>query len=346
MKICLIGEYTKANWKGSATNKVQKYLSSSLVKKGHLTTVLELPGVKGKLRKLFLRTNISFENDIEIVQGGVMRLIFFVVKNKFDVIHFIVTRKYMLFIVLILPFIKAKKVTTFHDTLILSGSSKYHVSFLDYILYRSLIFFSDQIFIYSNIDFNAVSKFSNSKAFLIKNGVNTNFFIPGNERTSGNDILFAGGLGKEYKGLKFLEDSLARVDFKYSLVVCGENPLNLTHSNYIGPLSQENFKTQLQKAKMLIIPSRYDAFSINGLEAMACGTPIIITKNCGLAQHLTDGRGCFIIEYGNIEQLSSRISQLLSDESLHKKMCFQAREVAEKFDWEKIIDEYIHQYEN
>jgi len=346
MKICLVGEYSGKNWPGSATNKVQKYVASNLMLVGNKVSVFELPLVKGKIRKLFSKTKIIKKNGIEINQGGAINIINFLFKRNFDVIHFIVTRKYMLAALPVLSFLGSKIVSTFHDTLIFSVQKKSIENYIEYFLYHFLIYFSDKIFVYSEKDFTMIKKISKNKSTIIKNGVDTDFFSPYYEKSSENVIVFAGGLGKDYKGLKFLEDSLMAVSIKFKFNLCGENHFNLAHPNYTGALSQSEFRELIQHSSIVVIPSEYEPFSLNGLEAMACGTPIIITRNCGLANYLTDGEGCFIIDYGDIKHLSTRISLLLSDKLLHERMSYKAREIAEKFSWQNIIREYIFHYEN
>ena len=245
--VCLIGEYSKANWPGSATNKVQRYVAQNLMLSGKKVTVYELPPIKGKIRKLFSKTKISCQNNIEIVQGGALRIITFLFKGDFDVIHFIVTRKYMLASLPVLPFVRSKIISTFHDTLIFSEKVGSINRYLDYFLYRLLLFFSNKIFIYNNLDFVRVNKFSKNKAILMKNGVDAKFFSPCYNKKPLNEVVFASGLGKVYKGLKFLEEALLQVREKFSFIICGENAGQQENSNYIGPIGQEDFRNLLQE---------------------------------------------------------------------------------------------------
>jgi glycogen synthase len=39
-------------------------------------------------------------------------------------------------------------------------------------------------------------------------------------------------------------------------------------------------------ASVVVVPSRYETFSMVALEAMACATPVVVTSACGIAEHL------------------------------------------------------------
>lgn len=83
-----------------------------------------------------------------------------------------------------------------------------------------------------------------------------------------------------------------------------------------------------------------------GLEAMACGVPLIITEECGLSSYLENGNGCFVVPYGDVTLLTSCISTLLSNEQLREKMGKEAMTIAQRFSWESVLIDYSKLYES
>jgi glycosyltransferase involved in cell wall biosynthesis len=71
-------------------------------------------------------------------------------------------------------------------------------------------------------------------------------------------------------------------------------------------------------------------FSLEGmgiatLEAIACGKPVVITKNWGLADTTEDGYNGFIVPIGDCRALADKILLLLADDDLRRKMGENAR---------------------
>jgi UDP-glucose:(heptosyl)LPS alpha-1,3-glucosyltransferase len=49
-------------------------------------------------------------------------------------------------------------------------------------------------------------------------------------------------------------------------------------------------------ADVLVHPTYYDSFGLVGLEAMACGLPVVMSRNAGMSELITSGRGAVLID--------------------------------------------------
>lgn len=123
-------------------------------------------------------------------------------------------------------------------------------------------------------------------------------------------FLFVGG-GWERKGLvqalKLVagyNQSIGRSEPAGLLLVIGKgNPrkyagpvtqLNMMESvRFLGP--QANIQNFCQAADIFLLPTLYDPFSNACLEALACGCPVITTKNNGAAEFIDQARTGFIL---------------------------------------------------
>ena len=77
-------------------------------------------------------------------------------------------------------------------------------------------------------------------------------------------------------------------------------------------------------------------------EAQLMRKPVIATNVGGNPEMMVDGKTGFLVEKGNPEQLIKKISLLLEDTNLAKKMGNEGREfVKERFNWELVAKNFI-----
>jgi len=77
-------------------------------------------------------------------------------------------------------------------------------------------------------------------------------------------------------------------------------------------------------------------------EAMASGLPVVASCIGGIPNAVEDGETGFLVEPGNVEELTEAIAKLLGDDQLSERMGKNARERAkEKFSQEAMVDKTI-----
>lgn len=64
-------------------------------------------------------------------------------------------------------------------------------------------------------------------------------------------------------------------------------------------ITDEELEKLYKAADLLVVPSRYEAFSYAVLEALSQGTPVLISNNVRIADYLTGISGVTIFQYGN-----------------------------------------------
>lgn len=98
-------------------------------------------------------------------------------------------------------------------------------------------------------------------------------------------------------------------------------------------------------ADVYVLPSVYEIFGITVLEACACGTPVIVTDRCGIAD-VIDAQAGLVVSCDK-EELSNRILYMLGDDKMRLRFGDKGRLlVREKFDWKKIAEQIEKVYQS
>ena len=106
---------------------------------------------------------------------------------------------------------------------------------------------------------------------------------------------------------------------------------------FTGPLYERDKLKAYVDADVYVLPSVYETFPVTVLEACACGTPVIVTGRCGIAD-IVDGKVGCVVGYDK-DQLRDAIFKILSDEELRRRFGEEGeRLVMEEFEWSAIIE--------
>lgn len=113
---------------------------------------------------------------------------------------------------------------------------------------------------------------------------------------------------------------------------------------FIDNLPQEELFPIVKSAKMVIIPSLWEAFGFVCIEAMALGRPVIATSGSGFEEIIEDNVSGFLVEPGNSEVLSQKILSVMKDEASLLRISAAARKRAQDFEVSKVAHKLIVYY--
>jgi glycosyltransferase involved in cell wall biosynthesis len=112
---------------------------------------------------------------------------------------------------------------------------------------------------------------------------------------------------------------------------------------FVGPLYGEDKKSVLADAWVFALPSRYENFGNAAAEAIACGTPAIVSDRCGIAP-LINQRAGLVTSY-NPAALAITLQELLGNAALYQRLKAGCRGVADEISWERLVREMQDSYE-
>jgi glycosyltransferase involved in cell wall biosynthesis len=96
-------------------------------------------------------------------------------------------------------------------------------------------------------------------------------------------------------------------------------------------------------ADVYALPSRYETFPMSVLEAVACGTPIILTENCGIAEYFRNKIGLVVSPDSN--HLSEALLEMLLNPDKHDIFVENCKIVRREFDISETVSKLEEIYE-
>ncbi len=181
-------------------------------------------------------------------------------------------------------------------------------------------------------------------------GVDTKYFKPSKKKGDKFVCLFIGHKSL-INGVPYLLEAWKMLNLKDAeLVICGvqnkhiiERYSKIVDFEAPGPVS--NPLEYYNKASIFVLPSLANSFPRVTLEAMSCGLPIIITEGVGSKDIIEDGKEGFVVPIRDPDSLAAKIQYFYDNPDEIKRMGRNARERAEKYDWERYGDEVIEKIE-
>jgi len=159
----------------------------------------------------------------------------------------------------------------------------------------------------------------------------------GNIKRKPNMILFV-GRNHSNKGIHYLNllSSIQKYDIN-----CVTNNSKGISDNIKLHLSIDDIKLEklYKQASLLVVPSKYEAFSYVALEALVHGTPILMSNNVRIADHLNGIGGWDIFELNNTVDFISKI-----ESTMDKKV--DVDKVMRHFSIENIKPKYDNLYKS
>ena len=95
-------------------------------------------------------------------------------------------------------------------------------------------------------------------------------------------------------------------------------------------------------ANVCVLPSHYEGFGLTVLEAMACGTPTIISDRGSLPE--IAGGASLVVDPDNVDELAEALARAVADEDLRLDLRHKGFERVADFSWERCARETLKVY--
>lgn len=101
---------------------------------------------------------------------------------------------------------------------------------------------------------------------------------------------------------------------------------------FAGSIEKEDKPALYNLAEVFVYPSFFEGFGFPPLEAMACGTPTIISNAASLPE--IAGEAALMVDPYNINDIAMAIKRVLENEKLRREMGERGLILSRKFSWE------------
>lgn len=190
---------------------------------------------------------------------------------------------------------------------------------------------------------------------MLPNIVDTSIFKPQTHKKHDSiDLVIACALrqGKKIEDIFTAMKILIKDGYKVHLDIVGEgylekeykelcNKLNLNkYVTFLGRKDKKDVAKIIAKNDIYVISSDIETFAIGGIEALACGVPVVSTKCLGPETYLTEEVGAFC-EVGNPKSMAEAIIKVSKTQYDSKKLVGTAK----RFSSEEIAKYALTLYE-
>jgi len=387
MRILQVIPYFYPAWTFGGPVKVAYQLSKELAKKGHDVTVYTTDALtrNSTQKSRFLNVNgvkvhyfrnvsnaLAYDHKIFLSPG-----IFSLVKKEirwFDIIHLhdyrtfqnVVihhyARKHRIPYILqaqgsVLRIIEKQRLKKIYDMFwgykILEDTSRViAVSNTEVGQYKQLGVSENKIVVISNgIDIESFKNLPERKQFKKKYHIREKYMI-----------LFLGRVHR-IKGIDFLIKSFSKLVKEIddvALVIAGPDDgygrkakiltKNLDLHDKVRFTGWINGKDKLSAyvdANVLIYPSIFEIFGLVPFEAIMCGTPVIVTNDCGCGELINEAKAGYTVKYGDVEVLKEKMRRAIKNPDEGLRMVERGkRYIEEKLGWDRITRKLEELYGN
>jgi len=171
------------------------------------------------------------------------------------------------------------------------------------------------------------------RSMVIPNMIREDLFLPPEKaRKSEPFVFFWAGRLEHVKGVDLLLDAVKTISDKtdavFSVRLAGKGSLREKLEQqavvlgvsqrvvFLGRLSRKEMLKEMQEANCFVLPTRYEAFGVVLIEAMATGLPLIATRSGGPDSIVTKENG-LLIERENADDLAVAMQEMMKNISAY-----------------------------
>lgn len=185
---------------------------------------------------------------------------------------------------------------------------------------------------------------------FIPHGVELSLFTPDGPKLHKSSVFTVACVGRRHrwKGLDDLIQALNRIrhssgpEKEFELLLITQDDLDHSAAEFpvrvYKPSSDREMAAAYRSADLLVHPSWFEGFGLPPIEAMACGTPCVVTDSGGVSEYARPGVNCLMVPPRDPAALAKAIASLIQDEPLRRRLIQGGLATAAHLTWDRATD--------
>ena len=99
---------------------------------------------------------------------------------------------------------------------------------------------------------------------------------------------------------------------------------------FTGYVAPDEVSPYYRNAEMFVFASTSEVHPMVGLEAAACGLPIVARNKMGITKCVLDGETGYLVDVDNVSEFAERVLQILDQPDLHQQLARASQVFAER----------------
>lgn len=122
--------------------------------------------------------------------------------------------------------------------------------------------------------------------------------------------------------------------------------LQVKEVHFLEPLYGKARLAALQDSSLVVLPAAYEIFGLVPFEGILCGTPVIVSDDCGAGRLIQQADIGYTCQLGDVQDLAQKMRDILAspEEALAKVRRGQAY-IRQNLDWDVLITQLIGVYQ-
>jgi glycosyltransferase involved in cell wall biosynthesis len=190
------------------------------------------------------------------------------------------------------------------------------------------------------------------KVHAVPLGADLELFSPDGERRHGAFTFLFSGATIHRKGFDLLLEAFDRVRAESPAVrlrLAGPrgdaahllDRRGTAGIDVLGPMPQPALAAELRRADLLVLPSRNDSYGMVVAEALASGTPVLVSGMVGAKNLVTEGKTGWIVPTGDAAALADRMAWCAGHPETVRAMREDCRRAAESATWPAYHERFV-----
>lgn len=184
---------------------------------------------------------------------------------------------------------------------------------------------------------------------VVGNGVDLAFSPDGPAYDPGYPYILYVGNRKPHKNLPRLLEAFAQVAAEQPelhLLLSGAPDDETRHQAlrlgiyhrvvFAGHIPEAQLPALYRGAALLTLPSLYEGFGLPPLEAMACGTPVVVSDTTSLPEVV--GEAGVLVDPQSVPSIADGLRRALTDSDLRERLRAAGLERARQFSWDRVAE--------